>query len=258
MFNFEVRAYAPSQTAQVLRALAEYQKSGQQDILSRVDLSVFPAGTSVLLLYNGAAFQPNAFDAFYNITSFSQILPQVNGTFSDLLNLQNLAFSQPHVRTYGETFSHTVDADFFVDAYNIFANLTVGIPPNATAVWTPIAMGATVAQGSQAKDGTRNLLGLSPVPQQWHEWYLVWDDATDDSAMFALADNITSSLTSLAKQKGVLLPYLFMNTAGGNQPVLQSFGQANVQTIQKVAAKYDPNGVFQSLQNDGYLLRKIQ
>lgn len=48
-----------------------------------------------------------------------------------------------------------------------------------------------------------------------------------------------------------------MNTAGGTQDVLGSFGAANVEAIRRTAAKYDPRGVFQNLQNDGYLVRKL-
>lgn len=197
---------------------------------------------------------PDIFDAFYNITSFDQLVPPTNGTFIELLNLQNLAFPKAHVRTYGETLSHTVDADFVVEAYEIFANHTANLPPGASAAWVPIAMAANVAGGSQANE---NVLGLSAVPQQWHEWYMVWDDASHDEEILELAENITASLTSAAELKGVLLPYLFMNTAGTGQRVLESFGEGNVNIIKDVASKYDPTAAFQKLQNDGYLLRDL-
>jgi hypothetical protein len=38
------------------------------------------------------------------------------------LTLQNIAFPAPHMRTYGETFSHRVDAAFMKEACNTFMN----------------------------------------------------------------------------------------------------------------------------------------
>jgi FAD/FMN-containing dehydrogenase len=38
---------------------------------------------------------------------------------------------------------------------------------------------------------------------------------------------------------------------------MRSYGEDNVEKLKDVAAKYDPDGVFQQLQNDGFLLRKV-
>lgn len=41
----------------------------------------------------------------------------------------------------------------------------------------------------------------------------------------------------------------------GSRKVLGSYGAENIKLMQEVAAKYDPEGVFQKLQNGGFLLR---
>jgi hypothetical protein len=46
-----------------------------------------------------------------------------------------------------------------------------------------------------------------------------------------------------------------MNFARGSQNVLASYGAENVRRMQEAVTKYDPEGVFQRLQNGGFLLR---
>lgn len=63
------------------------------------------------------------------------------------------------------------------------------------------------------------------------------------------------TVQSLAKEKGLDLDFLCMSFASASQKVLRSYGADNVKRMQDTAAKYDPEGVFQELQNDGFLLR---
>ncbi|KAG6365906.1 hypothetical protein INS49_000082 [Diaporthe citri] len=253
--NYEVRQYGFNQSRQALQALASYQLDGQKDPLSRVDLTISSTACTALLLYLKPVSHAPAFRAFGSIPSYKQLMPPTNGSLVGMLALGRLAFPQAHVRSYGETFSHKVDAAFAVEAHEIFRAETANLPPGAEATWVPIAVGATAAEMGRRNGG--NLLGLSAVPQQWHEWYLQWEDAAHDDQLRALGAAITAKLTAAARARGVLLPYLFMNTASAEQQVLQSFGRGNVDHIKRVAAKYDPGQVFQKLQNKGFLIRDI-
>lgn len=47
------------------------------------------------------------------------------------------------------------------------------------------------------------------------------------------------------------------NDASRDQNPLASYGAANVAKLKAVARKYDPSQVFQKLQNDGFLLWKV-
>lgn len=254
---FEARAYAPNQTDEFLHAFAAYQETGQLDTLSSITVQMQENASYALLQYSKPTTHPPVFDAFYNISEFTQFYPPTNGTFSDLMAVANAAFSSDAtVRMYGETFSHKVDADFMVEAHDIFARETAQLPAGVSSIWVPTAIPANVAEHGQQRGG--NLLGVEEVAQQWHEWFFLWDDSNQDEQIHELSRTITAKLTAAAKTRGVLLPYLFMNTAGTNQDVLGSFGEENVKTIKKVARKYDPERVFQRLQNDGYLVRDIK
>lgn len=90
-----------------------------------------------------------------------------------------------------------------------------------------------------------------------YEWFITWVDPAQDRTIWDVSQRITQRCTDAAKAKNLSLPYLFMNTAGKMQNVLNSYGAANVQTIKATAAKYDPGQVFQKLLNDGFLIRNL-
>lgn len=71
-----------------------------------------------------------------------------------------------------------------------------------------------------------------------------------------IINEFVSIITRKAEASGLILPYIFPNTASNDQRPLASFGARNFKTIQAAAAKYDPNGYMQTLQNDGYLISK--
>ena len=117
----------------------------------------------------------------------------------------------------------------------------------------PAAIPSSVADFASRNGG--NLLGLAKAPQVWYEWYINWRNPADDEAVKRIAGRVTAKVTKAAKKKGVLLPYLFMNTAGNKQNVLAGYGSGNLDEIKRVAKRYDPDQVFQRLQGDGYLVR---
>ena len=68
---------------------------------------------------------------------------------------------------------------------------------------------------------------------------------------------IVDAAESAAKRTGVYLPYKYSNYAARDQDPLASYGDENVRRLKEVARKYDPEGVFQELQNGGWLLSKV-
>lgn len=77
------------------------------------------------------------------------------------------------------------------------------------------------------------------------------------SRMLIPATVVTQTVKALAEKRGLLLGYLSMSFANASQEVLRSYGATNVKKLQETAAKYDPDGLFQKLQNDGFLLRSV-
>ncbi|KAI1639547.1 hypothetical protein F4809DRAFT_638572 [Biscogniauxia mediterranea] len=251
----EARSYTTNQTTDFFQAVAEYQKKGQLDAKSSISAQILETGPTLLLLYSEPAQQPEAFEAFYALESYSVLLPAINGSLMDVLALAGSRFSTGDIRVYGETFSHEADGDLMIELYEIFMQETANLPTGANWTWVPNPVASSVATIGQQYGG--NLLGLEEVAQQWYEWYITWEDSAQDSTIHDISARITERCTQAAQEKNLLLPYLFMNTAGQNQKVLQSFGTENVDYIKAVAAKYDSDQVFQKLQNDGFLIRDL-
>lgn len=84
-----------------------------------------------------------------------------------------------------------------------------------------------------------------------------WQDSSDDAAVQFVLEMVHDNLTSLAAESSLMLDYQFMNHAGPLQTVLDSYGPTNLDRLRSVAQTYDPTGLLQNLQNDGFLLRKL-
>lgn len=77
----------------------------------------------------------------------------------------------------------------------------------------------------------------------------------DEAAARDAIHNMVDGVKQAAHSKGLLLDYLCANFAASTQKVIGSYGAENVKKAEAVAAKYDTDGVFQKLQNNGFLLR---
>ena len=69
-------------------------------------------------------------------------------------------------------------------------------------------------------------------------------------------DTFVSTMTQKAAAEDLALPYLYPNNAAPGQKPLAAYGAQSFSYIKSVAAKYDPQGIMQTLQNDGYLISK--
>tara|TARA_R110002003_G_scaffold32_8_gene1968 strand:+ start:15093 stop:15350 length:258 start_codon:yes stop_codon:yes gene_type:complete len=78
-----------------------------------------------------------------------------------------------------------------------------------------------------------------------------------DSKGVELVQTLVQRIKAAAAVAGKVLEFEFMNDGNFAQSPLRSYGVESVAYMREVAKKYDPDGVFQRLQNDGFLLLKI-
>ena len=83
-----------------------------------------------------------------------------------------------------------------------------------------------------------------------------WNGSTNDAVAQSTLMSVCSAVDNAAIANNVKLPYRFMNDANYAQDVLSGYGAASKKQLNAVAKKYDPAGVFQTQQNDGFLLSK--
>lgn len=114
--------------------------------------------------------------------------------------------------------------------------------------------GKAAVEAGKAHGG--NLFNLSPVAQNWWDLLVEWADPADASVSHNALLGLVDYITEQSKQADKFLPYLFPNTADASQDVMGSYGQDSLATLKAASKKYDPDQVFQTLQNDGWLVNK--
>ena len=83
-----------------------------------------------------------------------------------------------------------------------------------------------------------------------------WQGANNDDAVRAAPIATTAKWKELGEERGLYFPFVYMNDASRDQNPIAAYGAANVEKLKAVAKKYDPGQIFQTLQNNGFLLSK--
>lgn len=83
-----------------------------------------------------------------------------------------------------------------------------------------------------------------------------WVDEADDELVRSVSIELTEQWKTVSQERGLNIDYIYMNDASRDQNPLAGYGATNVDKLKKIAKKYDPNRVFQKLQNNGFLLSK--
>ena len=83
---------------------------------------------------------------------------------------------------------------------------------------------------------------------------VTFSSASDYAKMDALTEQLLSDVIAAAKKNHVYYPYIDLNHAKASQNVFAGYGAANHAYLKRVASKYDPSGVFQTLMPGGFKL----
>lgn len=73
----------------------------------------------------------------------------------------------------------------------------------------------------------------------------------------ARIEAFVAELRAFTKSRNGFVGWTYLNYAHGSQEVLQGYGEDNILAIQKVAAKYDPQGVFQKICLGGFKIAAL-
>ena len=106
-----------------------------------------------------------------------------------------------------------------------------------------------------------NLMGGNPqgiddsrAPYFWTVLQLAWSSEADDEYMHKFATDFRTLINDLLNRSGSGAQYLFLNQAGEEQPVFQSYGAENLKKLKDIREKYDPLKVFTELLPGGWKL----
>lgn len=83
-----------------------------------------------------------------------------------------------------------------------------------------------------------------------------WTNPEDELTMLQASRKIVDRAETVAKRNGTFLDFKYSNYASRDQDPLGSYGSENVRKLRDIARRYDPDGVFQRFQYDGWLIGK--
>ncbi|KAI0506263.1 hypothetical protein F5B22DRAFT_639287 [Xylaria bambusicola] len=240
---------------EVLWTVVQAQEAMEKDPKIGMFLTVNPGFIAVGLLYADAILErPHVFESFFKLKSLIQVVvPTTTGTMKSLVNA--IGPLTPPTRRLISTVTTKVSYDFYLAVHQFWLD-TANHQPGIDSLSYNIQP-ASPATAQLGKDKGENVLGLEKVTQTWWSFVAEWSDSVNDERASQGLDVLQQGIARLAEEQGQSLDFLSMNAAKYSQDVLGSYGQENVARLSNTAAKYDPEGFFQTHQNDGFLLRKI-
>ncbi|KAI1779059.1 6-hydroxy-D-nicotine oxidase [Hypoxylon cercidicola] len=244
--QYTVNLHNPSDYANILEATVKVQEAMEKDPKISLFVSFQSGFVAVGLLYaDSPAERPKAFDPFFNLKSLiNTAVPTTNGTIKSLVT--SIAYLGPSARRTQSTATTRPSHELYVKVHEHFSEVDKTTPAELFYTIQPLSSNA-VREG--VKRGG-NILGLEEVSQTWWAVSGVW------TAVEAV-DNFRCGIERIARNRGKLLDFVFMNDGSPTQTVLDTYGAGNVKKMRDASTKYDPEGIFQKLQNNGVLLRKI-
>ncbi|KAJ4348483.1 uncharacterized protein N0V89_009858 [Didymosphaeria variabile] len=260
--NYEVSLYAPNSTRAILKAYVDFLhevEGGTGD--ASIQLEMTPDHTLVFYGHVGHVSSAPEFAPFRSIPVMTPFIPPTNGTVAQLLFAAEGSSGQgPNGASPGSYYGTSVaqkvpDANLTLEAYNEYLAAASILEPGMRLVFSPQGFTSGLVRSGRARNGG-NVMGLFEGPQFWHDVYVTFPDVNQYALAQKAVDQWTTAVTKKAKNEGVLLPYIYANNANAHSKVLSSYGKKNFDFIKKTAKKYDPNGIMQTLQNDGFLIRK--
>ncbi|KAF1994899.1 FAD-binding domain-containing protein [Amniculicola lignicola CBS 123094] len=101
-------------------------------------------------------------------------------------------------------------------------------------------------------------MAIAPIAQFWVEEAVSWSDAADDAEVEQFIKDVNVEIETLLGEKDLSLPYVYLNDANKDQPVFEGYGKENVERLQGIREKYDPEGVFTVLMPGGFKVAGVE
>ncbi|KAE9370896.1 FAD-binding domain-containing protein [Stipitochalara longipes BDJ] len=241
-----LKAYNPADVVQVMNATISIQTAMDQDDKIGLFVSALKDMFVVGCLYRGWDVPPKTFEAFDAITEVAILMPETKGTQKSLARALNIAGSTK--RAVGVV-SVMMDLGLYVELHEVLKNIDISALSSLAFHFQPF--GASASGKGEERGG--NSLGIVPVSQAWLGIMGEWKDDMNDEQAVAQTHQLISSIETAARARGLLLDFKFMNDASYTQ---FPFTATTLKSLKAASEKWDPEGVFQRLQNSGFLISK--
>ncbi|KAI1145859.1 FAD-binding domain-containing protein [Nemania diffusa] len=253
---YEVAIYSTDQASEVFDAFALWQTSDQFDPKASVTLFMSLDFITVGLLYSASTQRPTVFAPFQNLTPMQVVVPGIDGTLAQVYQMASASISTARLRHDYRGISTRIDADLNKSVYSIWRQkaLAVREVTGADQIFALQAVPKSMVEAGIAKGG--NPMSMQCENQQWWTTLADWADEKDDALVRSVALETCAEFERQSKERGLYLPFIFMNDASVDQNPLASYGEPSLRRLKDIAKIYDPAELFQKYQNGGFLLCK--
>ncbi|OOF95298.1 hypothetical protein ASPCADRAFT_147461 [Aspergillus carbonarius ITEM 5010] len=252
----EARIYPPTAYPELVQGLMKYHEAIETD--NKASLVWHGTSQAILLVffYCAPVEKPAAFQSFYDIPFVMSFVPPGTRSIYELVQAVASVITSETLHHEFRTMSSRPCLELYEATEKVRREQEEALNDVEGLVLTNVfqPMSSLAMKESQKNGGTP--LGLEPVGQQWFLSMADWKNAEDEDRVREATRKIVDVAEATAKQAGAYLPYRYSNYASRDQDPLSSYGADNVARLKEIAAQYDPEGVFQKLQNGGWLLSK--
>jgi hypothetical protein len=143
-----------------------------------------------------------------------------------------------------------LDEDFSNWVVTLFYSMIPQVANVAGAQPVIIYQGITEPMLNNMKNYGGNALGLDDSNGPVHLMHIAcwWTNESDDDTIYDFVNSFWEQVVAKAKTAGVYNEYIYMNYASMFQDPISGYGDSNKALLKKIAKKYDPKQVYQTLQ----------
>ncbi|KAL3482140.1 hypothetical protein BJX99DRAFT_268527 [Aspergillus californicus] len=251
--------YDNSTTDQQIPALVKFIDNIENDpYASWIGLWQFNSTTgqttiSSPLDYTKPVAHPDAFNDFYQIPNISD-----STRYATLYNLTSELQQAGGYRDVFLTSTYLNNADVLHKTIQILnEKIETALPLAQGEDWSIMVIiqpWPKVLWQRNQDNGVGNVLGLERFDENMLQvlYDYSWDSEADDALFQRLCEEAMAELDEYAKSIDAYNEYIYLNYADKTQNPLRGYGDENVEYISEVAARYDPDGVFQTQVPGGF------
>ncbi|KAI9650549.1 hypothetical protein NHQ30_000566 [Ciborinia camelliae] len=258
-----VVTYPDSTTAQQLQAMVNFGNNINNDPYgSAIGIWQYSTLTKQTIIINAYEYThpvvaPPAFTEFLAIP----------GNTSDsmrITNMTDLTIELEQAGGYRDSFitlTFKNDLRVLTKAIELHEAFIPIINSGSTGNWTMQNMFQPIptAFGQIGVQRGGNMLGFDRFSETLvlFQCYLAWNGEEQDDFFQSQGDLLISQLSDYAISIGQSNPFVYLDYAYKTQKPLEGYGAANIEKIRAAAAKYDPEGVFQTMVPGGFKISKV-
>ncbi|RWA09907.1 hypothetical protein EKO27_g5217 [Xylaria grammica] len=253
--------YSPNSTKEAIAALVDFVDNQSEDLASHAYTvwgyipSIGPIISSFVanVLNDDSS---SSFDGIMNVPQMtsSTLRSATIGNFTDEIQ------SPRGYRNIWQTATYKNDArviQYAVDKFNdIVPRIEEAVSAENLLIVVASFQPLTQSMVSHAAANGGNILGLDQRLKEGNgvllNTALGLSGAENEAAALPLMREWLNSVDEFARKEDLSLDWRYLNYANGDQDPIASYGREAVEQMRAVAAKYDPEGVFQELRMSGF------